>query len=304
MITHADKTQNNKSQFVSNDKSQMQIAGETTFQFVDNRPEAIVQRKLQKMANNSSGQQQLPIQRALIETESDQSYDKDGVHNSQGQTNPPNIVNTLNNNYSNVISDSSGSDYTNAHMMAATFGGTNAADNIAAWTEAMEEGWTEAENKIRGQDPGNMLSPRSREKGTVTTSVNMPEKFSGNTFGETIFETASPAICDPANWNVIVNAAIPGPTENELLYDDTLKSIFSARVNNDINNALLKMPDNARIEYQSSSPDTKRKFKIAFQDKGKIADPEITEDENLAASFISGLNVLPARNGRRLRTDL
>ncbi len=59
MNTHADKTQENKSQSVSIDHSQIQSDGETTFQFVDNRPEAIAQRKLQEMANNSPQVSQL-----------------------------------------------------------------------------------------------------------------------------------------------------------------------------------------------------------------------------------------------------
>ena len=53
MNTHADKTQDNKSQSVANAISQKQSSGESTFQFVDNQPEAIAQRKLQEMANNS-----------------------------------------------------------------------------------------------------------------------------------------------------------------------------------------------------------------------------------------------------------
>ena len=53
MNTHADKTQENKSRSVANAVSQKQISGDPTFQFVDNRPEAIAQRKLQEMANNS-----------------------------------------------------------------------------------------------------------------------------------------------------------------------------------------------------------------------------------------------------------
>lgn len=53
MNTHADKTQDNKSQSVANGEPQMQSSGESTFQFVDNRPEAVAQRKLQEMANNS-----------------------------------------------------------------------------------------------------------------------------------------------------------------------------------------------------------------------------------------------------------
>jgi hypothetical protein len=59
MNTHADKTQENKSQSVSALDSQMQSDGESTFQFVDNRPEAVAQRKLQEMANNSPRVSQL-----------------------------------------------------------------------------------------------------------------------------------------------------------------------------------------------------------------------------------------------------
>ena len=79
MNTHADKTQETKSQSVANEISQKQSGEESTFQFVDNRPEAVMQRKLQEMANNSpqakqtaqlqsiadnhSAQQQNPIQK-------------------------------------------------------------------------------------------------------------------------------------------------------------------------------------------------------------------------------------------------
>jgi hypothetical protein len=52
MNKHADKTQKNNSQSVANGESQMQSSGESTFQFVDDRPEAVAQRKLQEMANN------------------------------------------------------------------------------------------------------------------------------------------------------------------------------------------------------------------------------------------------------------
>lgn len=53
MNTHADRTQENKSQSDANAVSHKQSSSESTFQFVDNRPEAIAQRKLQEMANNS-----------------------------------------------------------------------------------------------------------------------------------------------------------------------------------------------------------------------------------------------------------
>ena len=66
MQTHADKTQENKSHpiaigSVANEVSQVQSVGVSTFQFVDNRPEAIAQRKLQAMANSYSTPQ--PMQK-------------------------------------------------------------------------------------------------------------------------------------------------------------------------------------------------------------------------------------------------
>lgn len=59
MNTHADKKKENKSQSVSNTVAQKHNDGEFSSQFVDNRPEAIVQRKLQEMANNSPRAMQL-----------------------------------------------------------------------------------------------------------------------------------------------------------------------------------------------------------------------------------------------------
>lgn len=52
MITHADKTQENKSQTVSNALPQKRSGSVSTITFVDNRSEAAIQRKLQEIANN------------------------------------------------------------------------------------------------------------------------------------------------------------------------------------------------------------------------------------------------------------
>lgn len=54
MKNHTDKTRKNRNQSVARNLSQGQNRGESAFQFVDNRPEAAVQRKIQEMANNSS----------------------------------------------------------------------------------------------------------------------------------------------------------------------------------------------------------------------------------------------------------
>jgi hypothetical protein len=54
MNTYAEKTKENKSQTVTAETSRMQSGGESTFQFVDSRPEAIQTQQLQELANNSA----------------------------------------------------------------------------------------------------------------------------------------------------------------------------------------------------------------------------------------------------------
>lgn len=53
MNAHADRTQKNKNQSVSNKLAQNQRSDNSTFQFIDNRPAAVSQRILQEMVNNS-----------------------------------------------------------------------------------------------------------------------------------------------------------------------------------------------------------------------------------------------------------
>jgi hypothetical protein len=57
--THADKTQENKSQSEANDVTQKKRSNGSTFQFIDNRSEAVTQRKLHDLANNSKTSTQL-----------------------------------------------------------------------------------------------------------------------------------------------------------------------------------------------------------------------------------------------------
>ena len=66
MNTHADKMQEKKNQSVAAESSKIQSSGESTFQFVDNRSEAIAQRKLQEMAKNSQRVMQLKSFQRMI----------------------------------------------------------------------------------------------------------------------------------------------------------------------------------------------------------------------------------------------
>jgi len=59
MNTHADKTQENKSQSFSDSVSLKQNGTEPTFQYTDNRTQSVVQRKLREMADNSQQVNQL-----------------------------------------------------------------------------------------------------------------------------------------------------------------------------------------------------------------------------------------------------
>ncbi|MBK6265243.1 hypothetical protein JKA74_09345 [Marivirga sp. S37H4] len=86
MNTYADKTKENKSQSVSAVNSQIQSSSESTFQFVDNRPEAAQLRKLQTLMkpnieNNSSRVTQLTrmLQVQKIPDEEDKKLFKQGL---------------------------------------------------------------------------------------------------------------------------------------------------------------------------------------------------------------------------------
>jgi len=72
MNIHADKTQENKSQSVSNGESQMQSRGESTFEFLDHRPEAVTQRKLQEIVNNSQQAKQVTQLQSMADNHSAQ----------------------------------------------------------------------------------------------------------------------------------------------------------------------------------------------------------------------------------------
>ncbi|MBA6293763.1 hypothetical protein H4J58_03920 [Colwellia sp. MB3u-70] len=73
MNNHADKTQKNKSQSVANAISQNQSNGKSTFQFLDNRPDAVAQRKLQEVTNNSPQVKQLKTLQNLANSNQENS---------------------------------------------------------------------------------------------------------------------------------------------------------------------------------------------------------------------------------------
>ena len=103
MNTHADKTQENKSQSVANGESQMQNSGESTFQFVDNRPEAIAQRKLQEMANNGPQTKQVAQFQAMVDNYSAQQQQP--IQKKENNTGLPDNLKTGMENLSGISLD-------------------------------------------------------------------------------------------------------------------------------------------------------------------------------------------------------
>ena len=63
MNTYSDETQENKKQSVANSVAQKQESSESTFQFVDNRPESVQAAQLQATADSSAAKQQPTIQK-------------------------------------------------------------------------------------------------------------------------------------------------------------------------------------------------------------------------------------------------
>jgi hypothetical protein len=72
MKNHVDKTQANKSQSANNAVAQQQNHSTSTFQFVDNRPEAAAQQKRQEMGNNNAQVAQLRGFQEMADNHSEQ----------------------------------------------------------------------------------------------------------------------------------------------------------------------------------------------------------------------------------------
>lgn len=123
MNTHADKTQEHTSVTASSAKKQS--SGESTLQFVNNKPEALAQRKLQAMANNSPKAKQLKA----LQKMASQTVQMRRVSVSQlrgGGLTGPNKGNTYNYNPGNGIHITvrkSGPDVTHFHVRKDTKGG-------------------------------------------------------------------------------------------------------------------------------------------------------------------------------------
>ncbi|MFT5821448.1 MAG: hypothetical protein ACI8ZM_002701 [Crocinitomix sp.] len=79
MNSHADKTHKDKSQSLTNSVSKKQNSGASAFQFEDNRPEAIIQKRLMKNISNSQ-----PLQLQKLSSQVSQTSDSDKKNSSQG----------------------------------------------------------------------------------------------------------------------------------------------------------------------------------------------------------------------------
>ena len=81
MYAHVEKSKENKNRLVANSVAQKKSNGRQGFEFMDNRPESVAQRKLQAMANNYSTSQ--PIQQKENKTGLPDNL-KTGIENLSG----------------------------------------------------------------------------------------------------------------------------------------------------------------------------------------------------------------------------
>lgn len=96
MNTHADQTQENKSQSVANGVSQMK-SSDGLFQFKDNRPETAIQRKLQSMANNSPKAMQLKAFQEMTNLQSQPTAQLEEMENGDSKPQQKTIEKPKNN---------------------------------------------------------------------------------------------------------------------------------------------------------------------------------------------------------------
>ncbi len=80
MNTHADKAQENKNQSISNEGTEKTSRNASVFQFVDNRPEAIAQKKLLEIPNNSTQAKQMRAFKKMVENN---TSSRTGQHESK-----------------------------------------------------------------------------------------------------------------------------------------------------------------------------------------------------------------------------
>jgi hypothetical protein len=83
MNKQADKSQDKKSKAAPNSVPDKKNTSESAFQFEDNRPEAIAQRKMQEMANNSPRAKKIAQLQAMTNTHSDSAIQKQGMEEEE-----------------------------------------------------------------------------------------------------------------------------------------------------------------------------------------------------------------------------
>jgi hypothetical protein len=92
MKEHADKTSENKSKTVANNLSKKGNNAESTFQFENNRPESIAQRKLQEAINNSPQVTQLKSYQAMADKNSAQAIQRKDILEEESLQEKPEAI--------------------------------------------------------------------------------------------------------------------------------------------------------------------------------------------------------------------
>ena len=160
------KSKDNKSRAVANSVGQKKSRRKQGFGFVDNRPELIPQRRLQRketMGNEEAMQFKLAEVKpqshssgVALETEAAGTSGELKMYNPD-QPDGENVKNEVG--FSGILDASkwrpvgkSPKDYHRAHGYAKSFGGAGGKKNVGWWPSALEAEWTDEEQKVSGWD--------------------------------------------------------------------------------------------------------------------------------------------------------
>ncbi|MNJ90868.1 hypothetical protein D3C87_85080 [compost metagenome] len=168
---HTQATQNKQSSNENSGKRSGRNQGNDTFQFVDNRPEAIVQKNFQDLANKQHASV-AQLKPADFQNQNRLTYD--GTAN-----NPPTLVNTAAQRANVSVAypfnalaelgmlDSGDAPLTGGHMFKAQYGGIDAITNVVPWNSDTESKYSTFENAYQR----NCINRAKPATGQVTGQV-------------------------------------------------------------------------------------------------------------------------------------
>lgn len=148
MYAQVEKPKENKSRAAANAVAQKKSDVKQGFGFVDNRPETVAQRILQKIANNNSQVATTQLKPKNIKDTHTLNVDNAGlITNAEaGRVDPP-VSYPLNTAIDLGLLNSKSGAAVGGHMFKREYGGLDNYTNVVTWSEKSEQSFTDFENE-------------------------------------------------------------------------------------------------------------------------------------------------------------